>query len=197
MDSNVEDKMYRQIEKSLSNNINESLFAAGRGYDDKKSVERDNYNADFGAYTDTDKSEGTDREQPEYTGNFPQLSRAEYIRQAREACLRQMNMLPSGGRSIEDYGDFTDPMHSGLPIKKKGKGLFRDGEEEENSPQEIASFRSLIIRTVCAIVLFISIFAIDKLEVKWGDFSYQTVREFVTGKDQMGQLETWIVSWLK
>lgn len=199
MDSNVEDKMYHQIEKSLSNNINESLFVAGRGYEDKKTdVNQTDY--DSGAVLERNsKSLETEKEDYEYAAKFPQLSRAEYIRQAREACLRQMTSVQIGSRGVEDYTDNSEAYHSSLPTIKKSKSinLFQNSAEEENSPQEIAAFRSLIIRTVCAIVLFISVFVIDKLEVKWGDFSNKTVQEYVTGIDQLEDLETLIVSWLK
>ncbi|HKL80743.1 MAG TPA: hypothetical protein VJ888_09960 [Mobilitalea sp.] len=220
MDTNVEDKMIHQIEKSLSNNINENLFTAGRLTEDRKSFERSGSlfsNSDFNrnsknlrqaptkenaqAYTSDvlyDKVKDIQDEKSADAGAYPQLSRAEYIRQAREACLKQMNLAPSGGRSFEDRGEEDSTSHSEQALKKKVKGmkLLREDVGDDEAYEE-ASFRALIIRTVCAIVIFMSVFVIDKFDVKLGNFSNQTIQEFVTGKDSITELEDMIVSLLK
>ena len=69
--------------------------------------------------------------------------------------------------------------------------------EQGETPQELASFRALIIRTVCAIVIFLAVFIIDKFEIKIGEFTFEKVREYVTGKDTLKALENIIVTWLK
>ncbi len=170
METSVEDKIVHQIEKNLSNNINENLFTAGRVYEEKK-----------------------------LDHSFPQLSRAEYIRQAREACLRQMNTTSSitrGAGNPIDENEILHPVFSNTRKKREGN-LFQSMDEEENSALEVAAFRSLIIRTVGAVVIFLSIFIIDRFKMKWGDFSFQTVENFIRGKDGLAALEELIVSWLK
>ncbi|HKL98505.1 MAG TPA: hypothetical protein VJZ06_01200 [Mobilitalea sp.] len=220
MDANVEDRMIHQIEKSLSNNINDNLFTSGRVTEDKKSVERSGSlfsNSDYNRTSKNLRQASTKENAQDYTSDatynnaidiqneksdevdaYPQLSRAEYIRQAREACIKQMNVAPSVGRNLEDRGEEDSTSHSEQVPKKKVKGmkLFRE-DVGDNEAYEEASFRALIIRTVCAIVIFLSIFIIDKFNIKLGDFSNQTIQEFVTGKDSISELEEMIVSFLK
>ena len=70
--------MHHQISKNLSNNLNEGLFDTG------KIFEHDGHNSsDVVSENDFNREDGT----------IPIISRAEYIRQAREACIRQMDSL--------------------------------------------------------------------------------------------------------
>ena len=46
-------------------------------------------------------------------------------------------------------------------------------------------------------MVFASIFLIDKIKVDWGVFSYETIRQYVTGNNQLKVLEEILVSWLK
>lgn len=201
MDANVEDKMLHQIEKNLSNHINENLFVSGRIYEDNRAVNRNNTASDNSIMVTEGKSELPEpiKEDWEYGNSFPQLSRAEYIRQAREACLRQMNTVQGISKGMDNLLEESEDLHPALTMRKRSKaGIpMQDTSEEENTTLEAAAFRSLIIRTVCAIVIFVSIFVIDKFQFKWGDFSYQKVQEFVTGKDNLVELEDLIVSLLK
>ena len=197
MDSNFDDKIINQIETGLSNQMNESLFTTG--------LEKINS-------SDTqENAEYADRNY-DYTGNqMPTLSRAEYIRQARAACLRQLNNIQDRTGSYEDYSLDTDTFAQEKPNKKKarGLGLFQEGSSpvqtmsagsrgyEENLPKEIASYRALIIRTVCAILIFLLIFAFDRFDLAIGQFTSESVREYVTSNDTLKKLEELVVTWLK
>ena len=197
MDSNFDDKIINQIETGLSNQMNESLFTTG--------LEKIN-NSDT-----QENAEYADRNY-DYTGNqMPTLSRAEYIRQARAACLRQLNNIQDRTGSYEDYSLDTDTFAQEKPNKKKarGLGLFQEGSSpvqtmsagsrgyEENLPKEIASYRALIIRTVCAILIFLLIFAFDRFDLAIGQFTSESVREYVTSNDTLKKLEELVVTWLK
>lgn len=212
MDTNIEDKMYHQIERSLSNNINENLFSTGRVFEKERQPMKGN--SAFDSLGPVHKTMIPDMEHTneafEYIRESPTLSRAEYIRQAREACLRQMNVT-SSYKASDEYEINPGTQDSDSLHKKKPKilNLFHDGQiapgtvlsevvaGEGASPQEIASFRFLIIRTVCAIVIFISIFAFDKLQGKIGSLSFEAVKEYVIGNDRLQELENIIVTWLK
>ena len=63
--------------------------------------------------------------------------------------------------------------------------------------KELLSYKSLVIRTVCALVIFFSLFIIDKIKFELGNFTYETIRHYVTGFNQMDIIEEIIVSWLK
>lgn len=207
----MEDKMYHQIEKSLSNNINENLFTSGKVFEKEKlPLIRSSGIEPINA---TKVSKDSEREYLsdsfDYISQPPSLPRAEYIRQAREACLRQLSNQSS--RAMDTYSSESEELDPLLLNKRKAKALklFKDSEralrspwnrsnpQEENSPQEIASFQSLIIRTICAVVLFLCIFLIDKFEFSLGAFSRELVREYITGNDNLVQLEQFIVTWLK
>ena len=225
MDTNMEDKMYHQIEKSLSDSINENLFLNGNSpalQADKLPAVRSSREMQ-----PAEISRGSNNMQPaqisraannispvyrqeaDYIDQQPILSRAEYIRQAREACLRQLSnqsiqiMDACNPESIEQQPDVINKKKvRAMQLFKdsdRGFGLLRDGEQEEelNSPQEIASFRSLIIRMVCAIVLFLAVFLIDKFNFSVGGFSKSVIREYVTGKDVFEKLEQLVVAWFK
>lgn len=198
MDTNYDDKIIHQIETNLSNNMNDNLFSTGL---EKVNVE-DVVDTDM-QYVDSPMS---------YTqSSIPPLSRAEYIRQAREACLRQLHSVPRQPKVYEDYSFDAEPQTQEKLNKKKGKGLglFSDGStnrmqawadsklHEEASPQEIASYRALIIRTVCAVLIFLCIFAIDKLDIEIGKFSTTIIRDYVTGNDTLKKLEEYVVTWFK
>lgn len=214
MDTSYEDKMYRQVENSLLNNINDKLFVPIEIIDKpvynrknnnkiedsaffKEQVTKNEPNLTFDSnYENGDAIYNTDGEYKEVE---PRLSRAEYILQAREACLRQMNTLNTTSRMSDVYVDDRSPIISTYKNKKKNKaeGLFSLGNEKEDNPEEITSFRSLIIRTICAVVIFLSIFIIDKVKLNWGAFSYETLEKYVISNNQLKALEEIIVSWLK
>lgn len=185
VDTSYEDKMYRQIEKSLSNNINDKLFVPIEMMNKAEpSASEDKQEVDYPVF--------------EYREEGPRLSRAELIIQAREACLRQMNAMESSGKIYDNYGGAPDSVNSfhGRKRISRVERLFNE-EEEEAPPDELASYKSLIIRTVCAAVIFVSVFIIDKIKVDWGAFSYETIHRYVTGNNQLKVLEELLVSWLK
>lgn len=235
MDTSYEDKMYRQIEKSLSNNINDKLYVpiemidkpTYRGRNNKQIVDSVSYDENLlqkePAFLDNYKYYGnrgaankaidedkgaTNKPIDEYKGasnraidedkeGLPRLSRAEYIRQAREACLRQMNQVEAAVNIYDSNGRVDDSIYSSHGRKNKDRIEKLFNENEMELPEELASFRFLIIRTICAAVIFLSIFIVDKVKVSWGAFSYETIRQYVTGNNQLRALEEIIVSWLK
>lgn len=208
MDNNSEDKIVRQIEKSLSNNINENLFMTGKTYEYNRSFMKGN-----NALLPAEEQNRLETEKEDYplvsydyiSNTQPTLSRAEYIRQAREACLRQLSNIQLYSRPYDvNYMD-TEVIPTEQLNQKKAKawklfheeGEVKSDSKTENTPQEIASFRALIIRTVCAIVLFISVFIFDKLELNIGGLSNHMIQSYITGNDSLQQLENFVVSWLK
>lgn len=206
MDTKSEDKIVRQIEKSLSNNINENLFLTGRVFENNKTPNKNN-TALMAA--ENLKEKETEREDiplvsTDYISDSQiTLSRAEYIRQAREACLRQLSNTQIYSRPYDVHYPDTEEENTEQFNNNKAKAwnLFHEKElsasKEADSPQDIASFRSLIIRTVCAILLFISVFIIDKFELTIGNLTHGMIQEYVTGNDTLQNLENIIVTWLK
>jgi hypothetical protein len=212
MDTNLEDKMYHQIEKNLSSNINENLFAGGRSPEKDKlpmvSSRGELELTEKGRHAANLRPAGRQESQDDIN-QPPVLSRAELIRQARESCLRQLSNQSI--RMMDAYSPENEDQLPEVINKKKVRAmrLFKDNDrslnspwdenpsEEANSPQEIASFQSLIIRTVCAIILFVGLFLIDKFNFSIGTFSKAMIREYVTGKDFFEKMEEIVVTWFK
>ncbi len=204
MDKRVEDKMVQQIEKSLHNNMNEDLFLTGRIYD-KGKLPKNALNK--GAESALDGPAEAAADSPlvsldYYNPSIP-LSRAEYIRQARESCLRQLSMMQSTARAYDSYYLDSALQNAEQEQGRKGKPLrlFQEGQhytaDEEDDLREMAAFRFLVIRMVCALVLFLSIFLIDKLDFSVGSFTPAKIQEYVTGKDSLKELENFVITLLK
>lgn len=198
MDTNIEDKLVHQIEKNLSNSMNENLFTGGRVYEENGGKEQSK------SSIDTSRSKGrvhnnmTTVEHYETPPPVPTLTREQYIRQAREACLRQLDSIPSGLGNVDYSNEGKDPGLDLLGEVKKNKvNKMFPQTSVKNSEQEAADFRSLLIRTVCCLVIFLFVFIIDKLKVQWGEFSYLVVRDYITNNDKLSVLEELIISWLK
>ena len=204
MDTPSEDTMVRQIEKKLSDHMNENLFLAGRSMDNRPSG-HSKYAVDKPAKPVADGEAG--QEYPlvsyEHISNSPGFSRAEYIRQAREACLRQLS-------SVQLYSNpydvnYMEPAAASEELNQKkarvmklfGNSMEVEDQRIRDRTRDVLSYRSLIIRSVCAIVLFLSIFLLDKFQVKIGDFTPHIIQEYVTGNDALEKLENIIVTWLK
>lgn len=202
--ANNEDKIVHQIEKSLSNNINEDLFMTGRLYEDQKAPSIKSNTAlmpegrrKTSSYEEYPLVSNDHRSDSQVT-----LSRAEYIRQAREACLRQLSSSQVYSKAYDvNYMESDTPV---LEVEDKNNskewGLFQKTKAtdySEESEQDIASFRSLMVRTVCAILLFVTIFVIDKFEIKVGNITHTMIQEHVTGNDTLQEVENWLVGWLE
>lgn len=233
MDTGYEEKIYRQVDKNLSDNLNDEWYVPINMPDRSAYPERNN-SANSALYKNEDimghKNDilymdeksfassapyGTSYKQKgniigsraESQADFsdiqdneekPAMSRAEYIRLAREACLRQLYTMESTSGSHSYIG--SDELNNPFSVRRKKdkvEKLFQEGRDEDVLSEELAAYKSLIIRTVCAIIIFMSIFLIDKFRVKVGNFSYETIRQYVTAFDQMEKIEEKIVSWLK
>lgn len=203
MDKKVEDKMVQQIEKNLHNNINENLFLTGQIYD-KEKLQKNGLSKGTGKAPSgpSDAVAESPLVSLDYYNPSIPVSRAEYIRQARESCLRQLSMMQSTARAYDSYYLDSALQNAELEQGRKGRPLrvFNEGNygtEEEENLREMAAFRFLVIRTVCALVLFLSIFLIDKLDFSIGSFTPAKIQEYVTGNDSLKELENFVITLLK
>ncbi len=203
MDKKVEDKMVQQIEKNLNNNIDENLLFTGRSFDKDRSQKKSQYQGTQMLLPDKDSAQvANPMISLDYHNPAIPVSRAEYIRQARESCLRQLSTMQSTARAYDSY--YLDSALQNAQIEQDKKPrmhrLFHEGTEmgnDEEAMQEIIAFRFLIIRLVCAIILFLSIFLIDKFDFHIGEFSSAKIEEYVSGKDSMKELEDFVITLLK
>lgn len=203
MDKKVEDKMVQQIEQNLHNHIDENLFLTGRIYD-KDKLQKKGQN--MGTQKALPDNKETSAQNPlvslDYYNPAIPVSRAEYIRQARESCLRQLSTMQSTARAYDSYYLDSALQNAEVEQNKKARPYhpLQDGmseNTEEDSLKEIAAFRFLIIRTVCAFVIFLSIFLIDRFDFKIGEFTSSKIQSYVSGNDSMKQLEEYVITLLK
>ncbi|MDF2905831.1 MAG: putative rane protein [Herbinix sp.] len=203
MDKKVEDKMVQQIEKNLHNNIDENLFLTGRIYDkDKQQKKGQNQGTQKALPDGSNATSDNPLVSLEYYNPAIPVSRAEYIRQARESCLRQLSTMQSTARAYDSYYLDSALQNAEVDQNKKNRPfhLTHEGDQvdnDEESLREIAAFRFLIIRMVCAIVLFLSIFLMDKLDFSIGEFTSSKIEGYVSGNDTMKQLEEFVITLLK
>lgn len=213
MDRHVEDKMVKQIEKNLSDNFNSDLLYAGQNYG-RNNQTRYSIDTKVANTLPVEATAGMDNPILSFEYSNPtSISRAEYIRQARESCLRQLSELQTTARAYDSYYLDTSvkhieelPQNNNIVIAEKEnkpeKLLKEDSAYQEEvgtqeNMREIMAFRLLIIRMVCAIVIFLSVFLIDKFNFKIGSFESESIQEYVTGNDTLDSLENMIVTLLK
>lgn len=203
MDSKYEDNMLSQIEKNLSNNINDNLFLTGKVFDSSRLTEN-TYLQEQEQASDSGVCDYPLVSNEHISDMTIPLSRAEYIKQAREACLRQLSNSRVYARPYElDYTDMDTSSPDIIADRKDehwkpfSDNISKKGAGDDASPQELAAFRSLIIRTICAVIIFISIFIIDKFDFKIGSLTNSKIQEYITGNDTLKALEDIFVTWLK
>lgn len=205
MDTKLDDRVYHQIEKKLSDSISDNLFATGNILEESKELIANEVTMKEPPYLKEELPVNTNNsyENSEYSSSSIPLSREEYIRQAREACLRQLNSLSNMGKyssginEEQVLGNISHQKKSIISKDPLGNAIVKYNDSSYESEQEIASFRSLVIRIVCAFVLFLSVFIIDKFNITIGNLNPIVVREYITGIDYLETLETFVVTLFK
>ncbi len=121
------------------------------------------------------------------------LSRDEYIRIARESCTR--NLGYNGGAK-----NHSSKMNKGYAYTEKIRPWDQGGmgykPELTDSPFTIAPFKvkSLLIRLICALVLFLSIFLFDKFDLKVKTFNSKNIQEMVSSSQSIDDAESFFVN---
>lgn len=184
MDAEINDNLIHLIEDKLSGEIENNIL--------------------FGNVKEAKVNEKLIRAEDEIKRISPpsiRIDRAEYIRSAREECLRILN------EPISNEHQYTN-FKSTIPADETNEVLIYDvnsGKDEltrtdglisEEKKGEEKAFRSLMIRTIIAIAIFGAIFLADKLSIKQGKFEYEVIESYIVGNDKFEQLEKFIVTML-
>lgn len=191
MDTNMEEKMVRQIETKLSNHMPEDLFSTDRSIESKQII--GGLSVSSNKVTKTEEVLDLGHNDSD-TPSIP-MTRAEYIRQAREACLRQMNSHPQDSKVVNYVVEDAQIQHSSIGELGSIQGYYPSSPSEVG--KEELAYRSLLIRSICCLVIFLFIFLFDKFDVNIGKFSGDTIREYIVNRDRLVDLENIIVSWFK
>lgn len=218
MDMQMEDKYVKQIEQNLSKQMEMDLFATGkinrgelrpRNLDPVREAEPVR---ELVPVRKTVELIGTrdllssnlEKEPVVETRDIalgPMITRAEYIRQAREACMRQMNETQYAPQQNQVDESANIGLETMYPRHRRREESYWNTpaarSREEDTPQELASFRSLVIRTACAAFICAAVIVIDLLDIKIGGVSTEVVREYVVGKDYLRSLEEAITTFIK
>ena len=125
--------------------------------------------------------------------DFSVTSRAEYIKLARESCARNLNAshinLKHNGKKKSDTGK----MHH------HNKRTYIDSYDFDRGELDISpgSMRAFMIRTVCAIMLFLTVLMIDKLNIEFQGISSHSIEELVSSNDGITKAENFFVSLIE
>ena len=120
------------------------------------------------------------------------LSRDEYIRIARESCTR--NLGYNGGSK-----NHNGKMNKGYANAEKIRPW--DQSVPSHRPELTDSFvlapfkvKSLLIRLICALVLFLSVFLFDKFDLKVKTFNSKNIQEMVSSSQSIDDAENFFVN---
>lgn len=120
------------------------------------------------------------------------LSRDEYIRLARESCTRNLsyngNYKNHSGSKNKGYIS-TDKLKAWDQAETKHKFGFTDAGLNW-APVKI---KSLLIRIICALVLFLAIFLIDKFDVNVKSLNSENIQNLVASDQSIDEAENFFV----
>ena len=122
-------------------------------------------------------------------------SREEYIRLARESCLKNL------GNKSEDVDTskkskinlLTSPYSYEKNNYGKESYIISSGKIDFNQPW----VKRVLIRTICALVLFLAIYAIDKLKFTYKELNSQSIETIVTSSQGFDATEDYFVNLFK
>ncbi len=121
-------------------------------------------------------------------------SRDEYIRMARESCLKNLHPENQGGKGDLHKKDNYKSSHINSRtqyVKEEGQGLF------QLLGIQSASMKNLLIRLICALVLFLAILMIDKFDVSIKSFNSGSIEQSITSNQGLEKAEDFFVSVYK
>lgn len=120
-------------------------------------------------------------------------SRDEYIRMARESCLKNLHPESQGGKGDLNKKEIHRLSHnnSASSYKDNGAGFFQMlGIKNTN-------LKYLLIRLICAMVLFLAILMIDRFDVSIKSFNSGFIEKSITSNQGIEKAEDFFVSVYK
>ncbi len=108
-------------------------------------------------------------------------SRAEFVERARQSCYRNLNDSNKG---------FTKN-------KKTSSLTYNNSSKTKNSEGEMSPYRSLLIRTICAFAIFLTVVTICSLDGKYGTDHTSSIETMITNNISLEQTQDFFVSILE
>ncbi len=115
------------------------------------------------------------------------LSREEYIRLARESCKK--NLSYNGG-NLKNHGINKSKGN----IKTEKPKTWDQTDMKTRLNLSSVNLKPLLIRIICAFVLFLAVFLIDKFDVKINSFNSKYIQDLVSSKQSIEDAENFFVS---
>jgi hypothetical protein len=124
------------------------------------------------------------------------VSRDEYIRLARESCTRNLGPNGSyknhGGNKNKGYLN-NDKMRTWDNAEEYHKSDFAD----TGLNMVPVNIKSLLIRVICAMLLFLTVFIIDKFDFKTKTFDSNHIKQLVSSNQTIDEAEDFVISLYK
>jgi hypothetical protein len=124
--------------------------------------------------------------------DFSTPSRAEYIKLARESCTRNLNAPSWSSKNNGKMKDEDKESRFSLFKKKDIPDYYSFTQGEFDIPN--SSMRLFLIRAVCAFMLFLTIFIIDKLNIEFKGISSKSIKQLVSSNQGIEDAENFFVS---
>lgn len=118
---------------------------------------------------------------------YPNLSRAELIKLARDSCSKNLGPV---NRNSKEYG-----------LAKQKEQHYYDGRAYDLSGKlsEIppVSIKFFLIRVICALMIFLTVLLIDKLDINFGSVNSDYIRKCVSSNQEIEDAERIVVSFFE
>jgi hypothetical protein len=124
--------------------------------------------------------------------DFSMPSRAEYIKLARESCTRNLNAPGLNSKNNSKMKDDNKDIRYNFLKKKDTSDYYNFSQGEFDIPN--STMRIFIIRAICAFMLFLTVFIIDKLKIEFKGISSNSIKELVSSNQGMEEAENFFVS---
>ncbi len=125
------------------------------------------------------------------------LSRDEYIRMARESCNRNVGYNSSNAKNHGTNKNKGYMNSEKFRTWDQADSMNRYNLSESGFNMTNVNLKSLLIRTICALILFLAVFIFDQFDLKVNTFNTKYIKDMVTSSQSIEQAEDYFVSFFK
>lgn len=119
-------------------------------------------------------------------------SRDEYIRMARESCVKNLYPESSGKPDVHKKNLYKSyGFREGDSYQSEGEGFLLGFNMKS------IGFKFFLIRTICVLVLFLAVIMVDKLNVSFKSFNSTAIEELISSNQSLEKAEDFFVSVFK
>jgi len=112
-------------------------------------------------------------------------TRAEFIKLARESCAKNLSSMNRNSKN--QTLSKSKELSTKNPFTITGSGL----------DMPAMTIKTFLIRTICALMLFLTVLLIDKMDIKLKVLNSNIIQESVSSNQGIDDAETFFVSFLE